>query len=137
MASLRRNERRLCTTTGEPVRNRDLWDVRPGSREWRRRAQNSLVAPTHLRDAIAQHVWDDYFDPLTNVIDVYIKRLRAKLDSFVGRLKDLERLLAARQQDEALHLLEAWLMKRAAQLDLVEVDGELAEIGRGRAARGR
>ena len=32
------------------------------------------------REQIAQHVWDEAFDPLSNVIDVYIKRLRAKLD---------------------------------------------------------
>ena len=32
------------------------------------------------REAIAQHVWDESFDAFTNVIDVYIKRLRAKLD---------------------------------------------------------
>jgi len=33
------------------------------------------------REAIAQHVWDESFDPFSNVIDVYIKRLRSKLDS--------------------------------------------------------
>lgn len=33
------------------------------------------------RDQIGQHVWDEAFDPLSNIIDVYIKRLRAKLDS--------------------------------------------------------
>ncbi|HEY1337116.1 MAG TPA: response regulator transcription factor [Bryobacteraceae bacterium] len=33
------------------------------------------------REDIAQHVWDEAFDPLSNVIDVYIKRLRAKLDA--------------------------------------------------------
>ncbi|PWU00843.1 MAG: DNA-binding response regulator [Terriglobia bacterium] len=33
------------------------------------------------REEIAQHVWDDNFDPFSNVIDVYIKRLRAKLDA--------------------------------------------------------
>ena len=33
------------------------------------------------REAIAQHVWDESFDAFTNVIDVYIKRLRAKLDT--------------------------------------------------------
>jgi len=33
------------------------------------------------REQIAQHVWDDAFDPLSNVIDVYVKRLRAKLDA--------------------------------------------------------
>jgi two-component system copper resistance phosphate regulon response regulator CusR len=39
--------------------------------------QNRVVG----REDIAQHVWDQAFDPLTNIIDVYIKRLRAKLDS--------------------------------------------------------
>jgi DNA-binding response OmpR family regulator len=33
------------------------------------------------REEISQHVWDEAFDPLTNTIDVYIKRLRAKLES--------------------------------------------------------
>jgi len=37
------------------------------------------------RERIAQHVWDENFDPFSNVIDVYIKRLRSKLDSGVGR----------------------------------------------------
>ncbi len=32
------------------------------------------------REAIAQHVWDESFDAFTNVIDVYVKRLRGKLD---------------------------------------------------------
>jgi two-component system copper resistance phosphate regulon response regulator CusR len=33
------------------------------------------------REQIAQHVWDETFDPFSNVIDVYIRRLRAKLDA--------------------------------------------------------
>jgi len=33
------------------------------------------------RDQIAQHVWDENFDPLSNIIDVYIRRLRAKIDA--------------------------------------------------------
>ena len=33
------------------------------------------------REQIAQHVWDENFDPFSNVIDVYIKRLRDKLDA--------------------------------------------------------
>ena len=37
------------------------------------------------REQIAQHVWDESFDPLSNVIDVYIKRLRTKLDTGVAR----------------------------------------------------
>jgi two-component system, OmpR family, copper resistance phosphate regulon response regulator CusR len=32
------------------------------------------------REAIARHVWDDNFDPASNIIDVYINRLREKLD---------------------------------------------------------
>jgi two-component system copper resistance phosphate regulon response regulator CusR len=31
------------------------------------------------REDIAEHVWDSSYDPLSNVIDVYIRRLRAKL----------------------------------------------------------
>jgi two-component system copper resistance phosphate regulon response regulator CusR len=37
------------------------------------------------REQIAQHVWDDSFDPFSNVIDVYIRRLRSKLDAGAGR----------------------------------------------------
>jgi two-component system copper resistance phosphate regulon response regulator CusR len=37
------------------------------------------------REQIAQHVWDENFDPFSNVIDVYIKRLRAKLDAGASR----------------------------------------------------
>jgi heavy metal response regulator len=32
------------------------------------------------RAAIAEHVWDENFDAFSNLIDVYIKRLRAKMD---------------------------------------------------------
>jgi two-component system copper resistance phosphate regulon response regulator CusR len=37
------------------------------------------------RERIAQHVWDESFDAFSNVIDVYVKRLRAKLDAGAGR----------------------------------------------------
>lgn len=37
------------------------------------------------REQIGQHVWDENFDPLSNVINVYIKRLRAKLDTGFSR----------------------------------------------------
>jgi two-component system, OmpR family, copper resistance phosphate regulon response regulator CusR len=33
------------------------------------------------REQIAQHVWDEMFDPMSNIIDVYVKRLRDKLDA--------------------------------------------------------
>jgi two-component system copper resistance phosphate regulon response regulator CusR len=32
------------------------------------------------RAQIAEHVWDENFDPLSNVIDVYMNRLRKKID---------------------------------------------------------
>jgi DNA-binding response OmpR family regulator len=32
------------------------------------------------REEIAEHVWDDRYDPCSNVIDVYIQRLRRKID---------------------------------------------------------
>ena len=37
------------------------------------------------REQIAQHVWDESFDPFSNIIDVYIKRLRAKIDTGADR----------------------------------------------------
>lgn len=39
------------------------------------------------RAEIAEHVWDENFDPLTNLIDVHINRLRRKVDGgFASRL---------------------------------------------------
>ena len=32
------------------------------------------------RAEIAEHVWDENFDPFSNVIDVYVRRLRKKID---------------------------------------------------------
>ena len=32
------------------------------------------------RGDIAEHVWDEHYDPLSNVVDVYVQRLRRKLD---------------------------------------------------------
>ena len=32
------------------------------------------------RNEIAEHVWDENFDPFSNVIDVYVRRLRRKID---------------------------------------------------------
>lgn len=32
------------------------------------------------RSQIAEHVWDENFDPFSNIIDVYVKRLRRKID---------------------------------------------------------
>lgn len=39
------------------------------------------------RAEIAEHVWDESFDAFSNLIDVYVKRLRGKMDEgFNGRL---------------------------------------------------
>ena len=32
------------------------------------------------RADIAEHVWDEHYDPMSNVVDVYVTRLRKKLD---------------------------------------------------------
>jgi heavy metal response regulator len=41
-----------------------------------------MVRANHIvnREQIAQHVWDENFDPFSNVIDVYVRRLRTKID---------------------------------------------------------
>lgn len=39
------------------------------------------------REEISEHVWDESFDPFSNLIEVYIKRLRAKIDG--GRMRPL------------------------------------------------
>lgn len=37
------------------------------------------------RTQIAEHVWDENFDPFSNLIEVYIQRLRRKIDDGSGR----------------------------------------------------
>jgi two-component system copper resistance phosphate regulon response regulator CusR len=37
------------------------------------------------REEIAEHVWDENFDPMSNVIDVYVRRLRKKVDEGFDR----------------------------------------------------
>jgi len=36
------------------------------------------------REEIAEHVWDENFDPVSNIIDVYVRRLRKKVDEGFG-----------------------------------------------------
>ena len=38
------------------------------------------VGEVVTRTDIAEHVWDENFDPFSNLIEVYIQRLRRKLD---------------------------------------------------------
>jgi two-component system copper resistance phosphate regulon response regulator CusR len=44
--------------------------------EYLLRRQDEVVG----RADIAEHVWDDSFDPMSNLIEVYIQRLRRKID---------------------------------------------------------
>jgi two-component system copper resistance phosphate regulon response regulator CusR len=44
--------------------------------EYLTRRQGEVVG----RADIAEHVWDDSFDPMSNLIEVYIQRLRRKID---------------------------------------------------------
>jgi two-component system copper resistance phosphate regulon response regulator CusR len=44
--------------------------------EYLLRRQGDVVS----RADIAEHVWDDSFDPMSNLIEVYIQRLRRKVD---------------------------------------------------------
>ena len=44
--------------------------------EYLMRRQAQVVS----RADIAEHVWDDSFDPMSNLIEVYIQRLRRKID---------------------------------------------------------
>lgn len=41
----------------------------------------------YTRTQILEHVWGYFFDPQTNVVDVYIRRLRSKMDTDPGRLR--------------------------------------------------
>ena len=40
------------------------------------------------RADIAEHVWDEHYDPFSNVVDVYMQRLRRKLDRAGRRVAD-------------------------------------------------
>jgi DNA-binding response OmpR family regulator len=44
--------------------------------EYLARRQGEVVG----RSDIAEHVWDDSYDPMSNLIEVYIQRLRRKID---------------------------------------------------------
>ena len=44
--------------------------------EYLARRRGEVVGRAH----IAEHVWDDSFDPVSNLIEVYIQRLRRKID---------------------------------------------------------
>jgi two-component system copper resistance phosphate regulon response regulator CusR len=54
------------------------------------------------RAQIAEHVWDESFDPLSNIIDVYVNRLRRKIDHASDR-----RLIQTRRSEGYMLSAEA------------------------------
>ena len=38
------------------------------------------------REEIAEHVWDEEFDPFSNLIEVYVNRVRRKIDAGSARV---------------------------------------------------
>ena len=64
---------RRVTRSGQPV---TLTTKEYALLDYLARRQGDVVT----RADIAEHVWDDSFDPLSNVIEVYIQRLRRKID---------------------------------------------------------
>lgn len=64
---------RRVTRAGQPVQ---LTAKEYGLLEYLVRRQSQVVT----RNDIAEHVWDDSFDPFSNLIEVYIQRLRRKVD---------------------------------------------------------
>src|SRR5215510_3696691 len=55
---------------------RDAVEARIARLEYLARRAGDVVS----RGDIAEHVWDEHYDPMSNVVDVYIQRLRRKLD---------------------------------------------------------
>ena len=55
----------------------EVSDARSSVLEFLLLNQNRIVN----REQIAEHVWDENFDSFSNIIDVYIRRLRAKIDA--------------------------------------------------------
>jgi two-component system copper resistance phosphate regulon response regulator CusR len=68
---------RTAARAGRPV---PLTTKEYGLLEYLARRQGHVVS----RGEIAEHVWDDSFDPDSNLIEVYIQRLRRKIDDGHG-----------------------------------------------------
>ena len=65
--------RRAVSRAGRPIQ---LTTKEYALLEYLVRRQGDVVS----RADIAEHVWDDSYDPMSNLIDVYIQRLRRKVD---------------------------------------------------------
>jgi two-component system copper resistance phosphate regulon response regulator CusR len=90
--ALTRRDRRPLAPDRIEVRHLAI-DV-PGQRVWSHGAEVALTSREYAlleylarragevvgRADIAEHVWDEHYDAFSNVVDVYVQRLRRKLD---------------------------------------------------------
>ena len=90
--ALTRRERHPLSPERIVVRHVEI-DV-PAQRVWRHGGEVALTSREFAlleylarhagtvvgRAAIAEHVWDEHYDAFSNVVDVYVQRLRRKLD---------------------------------------------------------
>ena len=94
LARMRALLRRGPQVRPEPVRVADLLIDTRSRRAWRSNCPIELTAKEYAlldylarnvdrvvgRAEISEHVWDEAFDPFSNLIEVYIQRLRRKID---------------------------------------------------------
>ena len=94
LARLRALLRRAGDVRPAKITIADLEIDTSGQRVWRDGREISLTSKEYAlleylarekgkvvgRADIAEHVWDATFDPFSNLIDVYVKRLRTKMD---------------------------------------------------------
>jgi len=92
LRALTRRERRPVTRS--PIELGELSIDVPARRVFRRGTEIALTSREYSlleflarragevvgRAEIAEHVWDEHYDPFSNVVDVYVQRLRRKLD---------------------------------------------------------
>lgn len=94
LARLRALLRRGSEIRPENITVADLEIDTRGQRVWRGRRAIELTTKEYAlleylarnagkvvgREEIAEHVWDENFDPFSNLIEVYVNRLRRKID---------------------------------------------------------
>ena len=94
LARLRALMRRQSEIRPHNIIIADLEIDTTGQRAWRNKLELTLTSKEYAlleflarekgkvvgRAEIAEHVWDETFDPFSNLIEVYIKRLRTKMD---------------------------------------------------------
>jgi heavy metal response regulator len=94
LARLRALLRRSGEVRPQKITIADLVIDTIGQRVWRKGKEIILTAKEYAlleylaresgkvvgRAEIAEHVWDENFDPFSNLIEVYIRRLRTKMD---------------------------------------------------------